>query len=151
MKEKKYTLRECKYSDIDFIVELKKLGLKWYIEKIYGWGDEVQREKTIKELEENINNMKIIVIDGIDVGLTTFIRDEIVYCIGLTLIHPKYQNKKIATTILSSYIQMAKQDRKRIIIKTYKENPAKRLYERLGFKIYKTDDTHVHLEMDFSK
>ena len=31
--------------------------------------------------------------------------------------------------------------------KTYKENPAKNLYERLGFKKYDEDNTHIYLEI----
>ncbi len=36
-----YTLRECTFDDIDFIFELKKLCLKWYIDIVYGWDDEI--------------------------------------------------------------------------------------------------------------
>lgn len=38
----KYNLRKCTFDDIDFIFELKKLCLKWYIEIVYGWDDESQ-------------------------------------------------------------------------------------------------------------
>ena len=34
-------------------------------------------------------------------------------------------------------------------IKTYKENPAQKLYKRLGFEVYKKDDTHIYLDIDF--
>ena len=61
------------------------------------------------------------------------------------MIHPEYQNKGIATNILKEYIEIARKDNKKIILKTYKKNPARKLYERLGFKIYKEDETHVHL------
>lgn len=145
-----YTLRDCTYDDVEFILELKRLGLKWYIEKIYGWNENIQRQKTIQELNKNIKDMKIIIVDNKDVGITTFNKNEDFYSIGLTIIHPDYQNKKIATNILLKYIEMAKEDRKRIIIKTYKKNPAKRLYERIGFKKYDNDDTHIYLEIDFS-
>jgi len=146
----KYILRECKLTDVEFILELKRLGLKWYIEKIYGWDEEVQKGKTLRELEKNISNMKIIVVDGSDVGVTTFSKNEEEYCIGLTLIHPDYQNKGMATDILQKYIDIARKENKRIMIKTYKENRARNLYERLGFRMYKEDDTHIYLEINFS-
>lgn len=143
-----FTLKNCSYNDIDFIFELKKLCLKWYIQKIYGWDDDIQRVKTANELKRNIDNMKIIQVDGNDVGITTFEKANKEYRVGLIMIHPNYQNKGIATNIISNYINIAKQDRKRIVIKTYKENPARKLYERLGFSLYETDETHAHLEIN---
>ena len=65
----------------------------------------------------------------------TFSEFEDCFQVGLTMIHPDYQNKGIATKIISSYIDIAKAKKNRIIIKTFKENPAQRLYQRLGFSI----------------
>lgn len=143
--------RKCKYDDLDFIMELKELCLKWYIEIIYGWNNKVQREKTILELDKHINDMRIIICNNINIGITTFYEENDAYVIGLIMIHPNYQNKGIATTILNEYINIAKKDHKKIIIKTYKKNPARKLYERLGFNLYNEDYTHVYLEIDFGE
>ena len=140
-----------KYNDVDFILELKELCFKWYIEIIYGWNINIQREKTIHELDKHIGDMRIIQLDNKDVGVTTFYEEEGTYVVGLIIIHPNYQNKGIATNIIKEYIDTAKNENKRIIIKPYKQNPAKKLYERLGFRLYKEDETHVHMYIDFSK
>lgn len=142
-----YILRSCTYEDIDFIFELKKLCMKWYIDKIYGWDDEIQRVKTSNELKRNADYMKIIRLDGKDIGVTTFEKGDD-YRIGLTIIHPDYQNKGIASSIFTGFISSAKADGKRIIIKVFKENPAKRLYERLGFSVYDEDSTHYYMEIN---
>lgn len=142
--------RKCEYSDLDYILKLKELGMKWYIEKIYNvWDIEFQKTATKKELDKHINDMRIILVDGSDAGVTTFFEEDNKYVVGLILIHPDYQGKGIATKIISEYIDTAKKDKKEIKIKTYKENPARRLYERLGFKIYEEDKTHVHMSIDF--
>ena len=142
-----YTYVNCNEDDIDFVFNLKKETMKWYIEKIYGWNDEVQKQKTLNEINRNIGNMKIIIIDNEKIGVTTFIDNKNEYIIGLTMISPKHQNKGIATNIINDYIERAKRNKKRIIIKTYKENPARNLYLRLGFKIYDEDNTHIFLEI----
>ncbi len=122
--------------------------MKWYIEKIYGWNDETQKIKTSNEVKRNINNIKIIQTNNKDIGVTTFEKGDD-YRIGLTIIHPDYQNKGIATSVISDYISKANADKKRIIIKVFKENPARKLYERLGFSIYNKDSTHYYFEIRF--
>ena len=141
--------RQCKYNDIDFILKLKELCLKLYVEKIYGWDFNIQKEKTIQELERHIDDIKIIMVNEQDIGITTFYEEDDVYIVGLIMIHPKYQNQGIATNIIKNYINIANDENKKIIIKTYKENPARRLYERLGFVKCNEDNTHVHMMIAF--
>lgn len=144
-----YELRNCTLEDLDFVLELKKLGMKWYIEKLYGWDDEVQKQITLNEMKEKLDFMKVIVVDGKDVGITIFCEYEEYYEVDLINVHPDYQNKGIASSIISEYIKTAKAKNKRIIIKTYKENPAQHLYMRLGFKFYKTDNIHIYFNINF--
>ena len=144
-----FTLRNCLMSDAKFILNLKELGMKWYIEKLYGWNIDIQMQKTIDELNENLSNMKIIMAEGKDVGVTTFIEYDDYCQVGLIVIHPDFQNKGIASQIIKNYIEIAKNKSKRIIIKTFKENPAQNLYKRHGFQVYETDNTHLHLEIKF--
>lgn len=144
-----YCLRNCEYSDLEFILKLKEVCFKWYIEVIYGWDKDVQRQLTMKELDEHLNDMMIIIVDNKDVGIATFYKEEDEYVVGMIAIHPDYQNKGIATRIINNYIDIARNDDKRIRLKTYKENPARRLYERLGFCVFDNDKTHVYMKIDF--
>ena len=129
-------------------MKLKELCFKWYIGIIYGWNINIQRKKTIHELDRHINDMKIIMLENKDMGVTTFYEEDDTYGVGLIIIHPDYQNKG---NIIKEYINIAKNKNKKIIIKTYKKNPARKLYERLGFKLYNEDETHVYMYIDFSK
>ena len=36
-----YKKRDCTYDDLEYILVLKDLCLRWYIEKIYGWDIDV--------------------------------------------------------------------------------------------------------------
>lgn len=146
-----YELRACTINDLDFVFELKKIGMKWYIEKLHGWDDEIQKNITAHELEKYLKFMQIIMIDGKDVGVTSLWQYDDYYEVGLIAVHPNYQGKGIASSILRKHIQKARADKKRLLIKAYKENPALRVYVKVGFRQYKTDDTHVYLDIDFSK
>lgn len=146
----KILFRNCRYDDYEFILKLKELGLKWYIEIIYGWDINVQREKTKHEIDKFIDTIKIIVLDNKEIGVTNFFEENNEYVVGLIIIHPDYQGQGIATNIINDYIAIARKENKKIRIKTYKYNPAKKLYERLGFKQYNEDDTHVYLRINFN-
>lgn len=141
--------RDCEYNDLNFILKLKEMCMKWYTEKIYGWDTNAQIKKTQREIEKFKDTMKIIVIDNKDIGVTNFFEDEGKYHVGLIIVHPNYQKKGIATSIINNYIDIARKDNKDILINTYKYNPAKKLYEKLGFKQYNEDDTHVYLKITF--
>lgn len=145
-----YTFRNCTNGDIEFILNLKELCLKWYIKKIYGWDKEVQHKKTVNELSRLSDKMRIIIADNKDIGVTTFYENNGVYVVGLIMIHPDYQNKGIATSIIEEYIKTAKADNKKIIVKTYVKNPARKLYNHLGFVLKSIEGTHAHYEIDFS-
>ena len=146
----KIKFRSCEYTDCDFILNLKELGMKWYIEKIYGWNTYVQREMTKNEIENHLSDMRIIIFNNIDIGVTTFYEENNEYVVGLIIVHPDYRGKGIATNIINEYIDIARNENKNINVKTYKYNPAKELYERLGFIIYNEDDTHVYLKIEFN-
>ncbi len=137
----------CTEDDLEFVLNLKEQTMGWYIEKLYGWNEEIQRQKTLNEINKHKDEMRIILFEGKKVGVTTFAKENEDYVVGLTMIASEFQNKGIATTILRGYIAKAQNEKKRITIKTYKENPAQNLYKRLGFQVYLEDETHLYLEI----
>lgn len=58
----------------------------------------------------------------------------------------KYQNKGIGREILEKQLKENHQKKIRTILQVFKENPAKSLYEQLGFKIYGETQTHYKME-----
>ena len=140
-----YTFRKCNNTDIKFIYELKEKCFKWYVEKIYGWNEQTQIELTQKEMDEHLADMNIIQCEGKDIGLFTFYYDDIGdACVGMFAILPAYQGKGIGTQILLNILE--KNKNVRIYLKTYKENPARNLYQRVGFKKYGETETHWLME-----
>lgn len=64
--------------------------------------------------------------------------------IDMFAILPEYQGKGIGTQILLNVLEENKDVR--IYLKTYKENPARNLYQRVGFKKYDETETHWLME-----
>lgn len=141
----KYVFRKCEDKDVHFIYELKKKCFKWYVEKIYGWDENKQFDLTQKEISEHLADMSIIQYEGKDIGLFTFYYDDIGDAhIGMFAILPEYQGLGIGTQILTNVLEENKDVR--LILKVYKENPAKNLYQRVGFRKYGETETHWLME-----
>jgi len=65
---------------------------------------------------------------------------------GIQLL-PEYQNKRIGTNLIEQLKQEAEQKNILLFLSVEKDNPhAKRLYERLGFRMVGQDDQEYHLE-----
>lgn len=141
-----YSFRKCKDTDITFLYELKEKCFKWYVEKIYGWNAQTQMEITRREMDRHLPDMRIIQHEGQDIGVFTFYYDTIGdACVDMFAILPEYQGKGIGTQILTHVLEENKNVR--IYLKTYKENPARKLYQRAGFKKYDETDTHWLMEI----
>ncbi len=141
----KYTFRKCKNADIQFIYELKEKCFKWYVEKIYGWDKKTQLKLIQNEMDEHLDDMNIIQLGEVDIGIFTFYYDDKGEgYIDMFAILPEYQGKGIGTQILTNILEKNKDVR--IYLKTYKENPARNLYQRVGFRKYEETETHWLME-----
>lgn len=142
-----YSFRPVTFDDFDFIFELKKQSFKCYVEKIWGWEDNDQKERLRKDLEENLEHKRIITLRGKDIGVyvahITETGDLFINDISLL---KEYQNKGIGTDILKKQLEENKNKGIRTILQVFKDNKAKQLYEKLGFKIYNETETHYQME-----
>jgi ribosomal protein S18 acetylase RimI-like enzyme len=134
----KYYLQNATHDAKDFIYNVKKASNYYFIQRIWGWNEEYQ----IKDFEKgfNVENIKIIsVADNPD-------------NINITELHiiPVYQGFGIGTSIISDIMKQAVYKRKTVTIGCFIENiRAKKLYERLGFKIMSILDTHYEMIYSF--
>lgn len=142
-----YSFRNCTLDDFDFLFELKKQNFKWYVDKIWGWKDEEQKEKLKQDLQEHLSHKRIILIDNKEVGIyavhTTENGDLFINEISIL---KEYQNKGIGRKILEEQLKENQSKGIRTILQVFKDNPAKILYEKLGFKVYGETETHYQME-----
>lgn len=141
-----YTFRDCLFDDYDLLFRLKEENFKKYIEECWGWDLEDQQRRLKEDLELNISRKKIIMVNGNSVGVyaTGYLDGD--FFIEEINILKEYQNYKIGSRILNN--QLEENASKGIVTKlrVFKNNPAKNLYERLGFKVYKEIETHYYME-----
>lgn len=143
-----YSFRNCTLEDINFLFELKKQNFKWYVDKIWGWNDEDQMKRLKKDLEDHLEHKQIILIDNEMIGIyVTHITENGDLFINEISILKEYQNKGIGRKILEDQLKENHKKGIRTILQVFKDNPAKKLYEQLGFKIYGETETHYQMEI----
>ena len=95
-------------------------------------------------MKENSKNIELLYLKDKLVGFYNGkTKDDKTFEIGNICIMPEYQNKGIGTAVLKEVLFENKD--KDIILQCFKENPASKLYERMGFK--KTIETQTHYTM----
>ncbi len=143
----KYLFRNCTLDDFDFLFELKKQNFKWYVDKIWGWNDDDQKQRLKQDLKEHLQHKRIILLDNKEVGVyaihTTENGDLFINEISIL---KEYQNKGLGRKILEEQLKENQKKGIRTILQVFKDNPAKRLYEKLGFKVYGETETHYQME-----
>lgn len=142
-----YSFRNCTLDDFDFLFELKKENFKWYVDKIWGWNDDDQKQRLKQDLEEHLDHKRIILIDNKEVGIyavhTTESGDLFINEISIL---KEYQHKGIGRKILEEQLKENRKKGIRTILQVFKDNRAKTLYEELGFKVY--GETEIHYQME---
>lgn len=139
-----YTLRDRTPEDDAFLVRAHHAGLRPSIEAAFGpWDAAVQDRFAAEWLARG--TPRIVLVDGEPAGyLETEDRPTQVYVSNIVLL-PAFQSRGIGTRILQDVIEDANARSLPVQLQVFKVNPARELYERLGFK--QIGETEHHIQM----
>jgi ribosomal protein S18 acetylase RimI-like enzyme len=136
-------------TDIDFLYALHVATMKEYVDKVWGWDDRFQESIFRKNYVPP--QIQIIALDGKDIGmLSVEERDDDIF-LRVIEIHPAYQRKGLGAAIVQRIIADATLKMKPVFLQVLKVNPAKQLYERLGFSVIEETKTHYKMQISISK
>lgn len=141
-----YDLRNAKDNDNDFLYELNKITMMKYVEKIWGWEENIQQKFFSDKF--SIEKYKIIVCDNFDIGAISLSVNDNAIFIEIIEILPKYQNNGVGTEIINQIITDSKsKNYDRVSLQVFKSNPAKKLYDKFGFSTINVTETHYVMEL----
>jgi len=132
--------RQITNNDLEFLWKLHNLALKDYVAQTWDWDEDWQRLDFTEKF--NPADGKIIVVVGVDAGFWRTIERETETLLVSIRILPEFQNRGVGTKIIKNLLNESKNP---VRLQVLKVNPAHRLYERLGFKIF--DETETHFKM----
>jgi ribosomal protein S18 acetylase RimI-like enzyme len=140
----RYTLRAVTAEDEDWLYELNRAALGSYVEQIWGKWDELwQRQYFHEHFDPGVS--RIVVYRGQDVGILRV--EERIADVAMAVIEllPAFQRMGIGTTVISEVRADAHRRHLPVVLQVFKVNPARRLYERLGFVV--SGETATHYQM----
>lgn len=126
-------LHQAEAEHYDFALGLYLLTMRPYMQELGVWDEQQQRASFAAQWK--LEEVRIISVDGTDVGwlqvadLPTEIRLQKFF------VSPQYQRSGIGSEVLSNLLATWRSTGKKIVLKVLKNNPARRLYERLGFSV----------------
>jgi ribosomal protein S18 acetylase RimI-like enzyme len=135
-----YTLRPSHPADMDFLFALHRSTMRAYVERIWGWDDDAQKARFAEYYPTA--ERRIVVVDGVDVGaLAIDYRPDAIFVVNIEIL-PAFQGQGLGAQVLTDIIIRAQDDGRTVELQVLKVNPARRLYERLGFQVTGETETH---------
>jgi GNAT superfamily N-acetyltransferase len=136
-------------NDIDFLYSLHVATMKEYVDRTWGWDDAFQESMYRRNYVPA--EIQIVLYDDKDIGMLSVEEGEDDIFLRIIEIHPEYQGKGIGTVIINKIIADGAQKMKPVRLRVLKVNPAKRLYDRLGFSTVEETSTHYIMLTSISK
>ena len=142
-----HTFRKAQESDFDYLLQLRRLTMDDYL--LQNGLDISDKEHTFR-IKYNFDDAKIILVDGVEAGLfkASYTAQNFQWYIYQIQIHPDYQGLGIGRKLIINLCEQALKDNASVGLSVLKSNPAKRLYDRLGFTVI--DSNSSEFEMVFN-
>lgn len=131
--------------DYEYLYAMNKLTMQEHAEKVYGPWDEAIARRIFAERWRPAS-MWIVVIDGQDGGVLEIVADETGVLLANIRVAPEHQNRGIGTHLILHVLRDAHRRGLPVSLRVLKGNPARRLYERLGFVTVDETETHYLME-----
>jgi ribosomal protein S18 acetylase RimI-like enzyme len=139
------SLRSATISDIDALFAIHRAAMRGYIEQAYGPWDEAWQDRYFRD-HFDTSVRRVVELDGDAIGFIDVIpRDGDVFISELVLA-PAWHNRGVGTELLRGAMATAAEAHVPARLQVLLVNPARGLYERLGFVVYGVTETHYLME-----
>ena len=136
--------RSATQADYHFLYTLHKLALGPYVEATWGWDEECQGMR-FRDAWEPIAN-QVVLLGGEPIGCWRVEEHTDHVFVDYIAIMPEHQRHGIGASLLRQVQASAATGRLPVRLNVLKVNPARALYERLGFAVVGEDDVRWYME-----
>src|SRR5438067_10339746 len=138
-------LRPSIVQDFEYCRRLYFAEMKWIIEELNL--DRTAQESSFRQ-QWNAAQVRMIALDGTDVGWLQAITQPDELFVAQMFVDGPFQRRGIGTEVMKRLIREADEANVRVRLNVVRFNPARRLYERLGFRVTHEDDRKLYMKRD---
>jgi ribosomal protein S18 acetylase RimI-like enzyme len=142
-----YQLRQATKADADFLYRLHVAAMRDLVTRVWGWDDAWQERYFAARFDPTYS--RIVVVVGEDVGVIAVEESAADVFLANIEILPEYQGRGLGAALVNGVIREAEARDLPVRLQVLKINPARRLYERLGFVA--TGETEAHFLMETAR
>ncbi len=141
-----FKLRGAEKKDIDILFQIHKDAYEFNVAKIWGWDDDLQSNMFRKSVV--LENVQVIIIRERPVGYIDIDhRGDFIFIRSIAIISD-YRSKGIGGQVIQDIIEISEKQGMPVHLQVMKINEARKLYDRLGFKVYDETETHYKLKRE---
>lgn len=138
-------LRRLGLEDADYIFDLCKLTMRSYVEQVWGAWNEAGVRAHLAE-KARAGAFYGLHLGDVRVGAVAFERHDSHYQLEDLYVEPASQGQGIGTFVVQQIIDLARKEALPVRLRVLASNPARHLYERLGFKVVQQTPERYFLE-----
>ena len=139
-----YELRRATEADREFFFATRRDGFRALVDELGGWDDDAERAKADREFDEF--PVRIVEIAGERVGYIAVVDEPDHVFLDEVVLAPHAQNRGLGTALARQVLGDAAARGVPVRLSVLVNNPARRLYERLGFRVTRIDHPRVRME-----
>jgi ribosomal protein S18 acetylase RimI-like enzyme len=135
------TTRRATRDDLPALYEIHRAALGPYVKRTWGWDEDRQsREFLARKVGPG---MRVIEEGGAVVGFIEVEEQTDRLVLRTIEIAPEYQRRGIGTKLIRELLARSWSTGRPVHLRVLRCNPARGLYERLGFRAVRETETHV--------
>jgi GNAT superfamily N-acetyltransferase len=138
-------LRPALDHDFEYCRRVYFVEMSWIIDELHL--DRTAQENSFRQ-QWHAAQVRIIVLGGTDVGWLQAITQDNELFIAQMFVDSPFQRRGIGTEVMRRLIGEANEANLAVRLNVVRINPARRLYERLGFRVTHEDDRKFYMKRD---
>ncbi len=137
---KQFSLRRATARDREWLYAIHREGMRSYVQQMWGWDEDFQRERFRQGFDPEAT--QVILAAGSEIGFLRVAEREGVITLEQIFIASGHRGRGVGTALLRDILARGLPVRLRVL----KANAAaRRLYERLGFRVVNESAAHHHM------
>jgi ribosomal protein S18 acetylase RimI-like enzyme len=142
-----YSLRELREDEAEALYALHRESMGAYVEATWGaWDDYSQRITFRERLERGV--LRVVEVEGAIAGILEVTHREDCHYVDNIQLSTAFRRQGLGTQLLHDVMATASAAGLPVRLTVLRVNPARRLYQRLGFVEIDLTETHHHLKWD---